>query len=79
MNEFFLIIFEKKLSSNWRYNSLSLSWGYVIVDINGDEMLERFMEKSCNRQMEFRVENVIKQKGHKLHVKWKGYDNSFNS
>ena len=30
-------------------------------------------------QKEFRKENVIKKKGNKLHVKWKGYDNSFNS
>ena len=26
-----------------------------------------------------RIENVIKRKGDKLYVKWKGYDNSFNS
>ena len=25
------------------------------------------------------MENVIKRKGDKLYVKWKGYDNSFNS
>ena len=25
------------------------------------------------------MEKVIKKKGHKLYVKWKGYDNSFNS
>ena len=30
-------------------------------------------------QKEFRVEKVIKKKGDKLFVKWKGYDNSFNS
>ena len=30
-------------------------------------------------QKEFRVEKVIKKKGDKLYVKWKGYDNSFNS
>ena len=28
---------------------------------------------------EFRVEKVIKKNGDKLYVKWKGYDNSFNS
>ena len=28
---------------------------------------------------EFRVEKVIKGKGDKLHVKWKSFDNSFNS
>ena len=30
-------------------------------------------------QQEFRIEKVIKQKGDKLYVKWKGYDDSFNS
>ena len=30
-------------------------------------------------QKEFRIEKVIKKKGNKLYVKWKGYDNSFNS
>ena len=28
---------------------------------------------------DFRVKKVIKKKGNKLHVKWKGYDSSFNS
>ena len=28
---------------------------------------------------EFRIEKVIKRKGNKLCVKWKGYNNSFNS
>ena len=27
----------------------------------------------------FRIEEVIKKKGNKLYVKWKGYHNSFNS
>ena len=30
-------------------------------------------------QKEFRIEKVIKRKGNKLYVKWKGYSNSFNS
>ena len=30
-------------------------------------------------QEEFRIEKVIKRKENKLYVKWKGYDNSFNS
>ena len=30
-------------------------------------------------QEEITMENVIKKKGDKLYVKWKGYDNSFNS
>ena len=30
-------------------------------------------------QKQFRIEKVIKRKGNKLYVEWKGYDNSFNS
>ena len=30
-------------------------------------------------QEEFRIEKVIKRKENKLYVKWKGYNNSFNS
>ena len=30
------------------------------------------------KKKEFRKEKVIKKKGNKLYVKWKGYDNSFN-
>ena len=29
-------------------------------------------------QKEFRIEKVIKRKGNKIYVNWKGYDNSFN-
>ena len=27
----------------------------------------------------FRIEKVIRKKGHKLYFKWKGYDNTFDS
>ena len=29
--------------------------------------------------IKFRIEKVIKRKGNKLYVKWKGYNNSFTS
>ena len=40
-----------------------------------------FYEKQLQKidQEEFRIEKVIKKKGDKLYVKWKGYDSSFNS
>ena len=39
------------------------------------------MRKNCKKtnKKEFRIEKILKRKGDKLHVKWKGYDNSFNS
>ena len=45
------------------------------------KLLEHFMKKKLQNtnQQEFRIEKVIKRKGDKLYVKWKGYDNSFNS
>ena len=32
-----------------------------------------------NSQKELRIEKVIRKKGNKLYVKWKGYDNRSNS
>ena len=46
------------------------------------KLLEHFMKKNCKKkknQEEFRIEKVIKRKGDKIYVKWKGYDNAFNS
>ena len=39
--------------------------------------LKKKKKKKC--QTEIRVKNIIKRKGDKLYVKWKGYDNFFNS
>ena len=54
---------------------------YIINDLNGEEIVESFYEKEqqVTNQKEFRVEKVIKKKGNKLYVKWKGYKNSFNN
>ena len=40
--------------------------------------MKKKLLKTTN-QREFRIEKVIKKKGNKPYVKWKGYDNSFNS
>ena len=39
------------------------------------------MKKNCKKQTKkkIRIEKVFKRKGNKIYVKWKGYDNSFNS
>ena len=59
----------------------TVPWTYVINDLNGEEIIGTFYEKELQKtnQKEFRIEKVIKRKGDKLYVKWKGYDNSFNS
>ena len=59
----------------------TVPWTYIINDLNGKEITGTFYEKELQKtnQQEFRIEKVIKIKGDKLYVKWKGYDNSFNS
>ena len=59
----------------------TVPWTYVINDLNGEEVIGTFSEKELQKasQNEFRTEKVIKRKGDKLYVKWKRYDNSFNS
>ena len=41
-------------------------------------MVKKLLE-CFKKQIEFRIEKVIKTKGDELYVKWKGYDNLFNS
>ena len=56
--------------------------GYMLLMISMvKKLLEHFIKKELQQtsQQEFRIEKVIKRKGDKLCVKWKGYDNSFNS
>ena len=59
----------------------TVPWTYVINDLNGEEIIGTFFENELQstKQNGFRIEKVIKRKGDKLYVKWKGYDNSFNS
>ena len=59
----------------------TVPWTYVLNDLNGEEIVGSFYEKGLQKtnQKEFRIEKVIKRKGNKLYVKWKGYNNSFNS
>ena len=59
----------------------TVPWTYVINDLNGEKIIGSFYEKELQKtnQKEFRIEKILKNKGDKLYVKWKGYDNSFNS
>ena len=56
-------------------------WTYVISDLNGEEIVGMFYEKELEKKnkKEIRVGKVIKRKGDKLYVKWKGYTNSLKS
>ena len=53
----------------------------AVSGLNGKEITGSFYEKELQKisQEKFRIEKVLKRKGDKLYVKWKGYDNRFNS
>ena len=81
-------IFANGYMPNWSEEVFIISkikntvpWTYVINDLNGQKIIGTFYEKELRKtnQKEFRIEKVIKRKGNKIYVKWKGYDNSFNS
>ena len=81
-------IFAKGYTPNWSEEFFIIKeikntfpWTYVINDLNGEEIIGTFYERELQKidQQEFRIEKVIRKKGDKLYVKWKGYDNSFNS
>ena len=59
----------------------TISWTYVVNDLNSGKIIESFYEKELQKasQEEFRIEKVLKRKGDKLYVKWKGYDDSYKS
>ena len=54
---------------------------YVVSDLNGEKITGSFYKKELQKtsQEKFRIEKVLKRKGDKLYVKWKGYNNRFNS
>ena len=81
-------IFVKGYTPNWSEEVFvikkvknAIPWIYVVNDLNGDEIIGTFYEEELQKtnHQECRIEKVIKRKGDKLHVKWKGYDSSFNS
>ena len=81
-------IFAKGYMPNWSEEVFvikkvknTVAWTYVINDLNGKEIIGTFYEKELQKtnQKEFRIEKLIKRTGDKLYVKWKGYNNSFNS
>ena len=81
-------IFAKGYAPNWLEEDFFVNkiknkvpWTYVVNDLSGEEITGIFYEKELQKtsQEKFRIEKVLKRKGDKLYVKWKGYDNSFNS
>ena len=59
----------------------TVSWTCVILDLNREEIDGTFYKKELQKtnEKEFRFEKLIKREGDKLYVKWKDFNNSFNS
>ena len=59
----------------------TVPWTSVIGDLKGKDIVGTFYEKELQRakQKQFRIGKIMKRKVYKLYVKWKGYDDSFNS
>ena len=81
-------IFVKEYTPNWSEEVFviekiknTVPWTYVIRNRKGAEIIGTLYEKELQKanQKEFRIKKVINRKGNKLYVKWKGYENSFNS
>ena len=81
-------IFAKGYAPNWSEEVFAISkikntvpWTYVVSDLNGELITGSFYKKELQKtsQEKFRIEKGLRRKGHKLYVKWKGCDNSFNS
>ena len=80
-------IFAKGCTPNWSEEVFAVNnikntvpWIYVANDLNGEKITGSFYEKKLQKsnQKQFRIEKVLKRKGDKLYVNWKGYDNRFN-
>ena len=74
-------IFSKGYTPNWSEEVFvikkvknTVPWTYVINNLNGEEITGTCYEKGLQitNQEEFRIEKVIKRKGDKIFVKWKG-------
>ena len=80
--------FEKGYTPRWTEEIFSVSsvqytdpFTYKISDMNGEQIHGTFYEQELQKTSQeiFRIEKVIRKRGNKCLVKWKGYPDSFNS
>ena len=86
--------FEKGFTTNWSEELFIVTMvkdtkpsTYEIEDLNGNAIQGTFYEQELqkSKQSIYRIEKVLKRRHNKnngqkeVYVKWKGYDNSFNS
>ena len=60
----------------------TVPWAYVTSDLKDEEIVgtfydRGFTEKQIKKSLD--LKKIIKRKGDKLYVEWKGYNNYFNS
>ena len=81
-------IFAKGYTPNWSEEVFVVSkikntvlWTYVFSHLNGEEIIGSFCEQELQKtsQKKSGIVKVLKRKGDKMYVKWKGCDNRFNS
>ena len=80
--------FGKDYTRNWSKGVLvikkvknNVPWTYLISDLNGKGTIGTLYKRELQKanQAELRLGKVIKRKGDKRYVKWKDYNNFFNS
>ena len=80
--------FEKGYTPRWTEEVFTISQQqhtrpptYKIQDYNGEVIQGTFYEQEIQKTTQdiYRIEKVIKRKGNKVFVKWKGYPDDFNS
>ena len=74
-------IFAKGYAPNWSEEIFFIKQIKNTVPWNREGTVGSFYEKELQKtnQKEFRIEKVIKKKGNKLYIKWKEFNNSFNT
>ena len=60
-----------------QYNMLNVKLSNYLMEEKLLELKKKKLQKTNEKR--FRVEKVIRRKGDKLYVKWKGYNNWLNS
>ena len=82
-------IFEKSYETNWteeifviydiKYSNVPY---YYLKDLNGEKLQGTFYQEELQKTKQddlYTIEKILKTNKDKIYVKWRGYDNSFNS
>ena len=82
-------IFEKGYDTNWtqeifviydiKYSNVPY---YYLKDLNNEKLQSTFYEQELQKTKQddyYTIEKILKTNKDKIYVKWRGYDNSFNS